>query len=65
MDEAERSHCSGRLQVDISTTAALYHFPLVKDGFFFFASLPIYVILSVHNMLSFGSLTNENGIAIL
>lgn len=32
---------------------------------FFFASLPIYVILSVHNMLSFGSLTNENGIAVL
>lgn len=67
MDEVERGHCSGRFQVDISKTAALYHFPFVKDRFylFIFASLPIYVILSVHSMLVFGLLTNENGMAIL
>lgn len=64
MDEVERDHCSGRFQVDILKTAALIHFPFVKDRSIF-TSLPIYVIPSVYNMLFSGSLTNKNVIAII
>ena len=54
MDEVEREYCLERFQVDILKITALYHFPFIKVRIFF-ASLPVYVISSVHNMLFFGS----------
>lgn len=61
MHEVERGHCSGRFQVDIAKTAALYHFPFVKVGFFFVQFTNLCDTLCV----LFGSLTNENGTTIL
>lgn len=66
MDEVEREHCSGRFQVDRNIeNNSFISLSFHQKQIFFFASLPVYVIPSVHNMLFFVPLTTKNGVVII
>ena len=67
MDEVEREYCSGRFQVDILKTTALYHFPFIKVRiFFFFWPVCQFMWYPLCIMCCFlVPLTNENGMVII